>query len=82
MRDPSSACTAVFNLGQGQKFLRMYNPYNDQTTHRSRALCIGTPTKGVNMVPLIAVSLGVIGGLALETKARRYAWSSLAKVAK
>ena len=30
---------------------KKYNPYNDQTTHRSRALCIGTPTKGVNMVP-------------------------------
>ena len=61
--------------------LRVHKPYNDQTTQRSRPFCMGTPTKGVNMVPLTAVSLRVTGGLALETKVSRYAWSSFANIA-
>ena len=49
--------------------------------HRSRAVRIGTPTKGVNIVPLMAASLGLIGDLARETSARRHAWRLFASAA-
>ena len=65
--------------GLGQKCLHVYSPYKDQTIHRSRAVCIAIPTKGVNIVPLMAVSLGLTGGLALDTKARRPAWRFFAR---
>ena len=58
----------------------MYSPRKDQTIQRSRAVCIAIPTKGVNIVPLMAVSLGLTGGLALDTKARRPAWRFFARV--
>ena len=40
-----------------------------------------TPTKGVNTIPLMAASLGLIGALARETSARRHAWRLFASAA-
>ena len=59
----------------------MNNPYTDQATQRSNALCMETPTKGENMVPLPTESLGVLGGRAVETKVCLYSRSSRARMA-
>ena len=77
---PPGPSSAGLVTGLGQKCLHMYSPYKDQTIHRSRAVCIAIPTKGVNIVPLMTVSLGLTGGLALDTKARRPAWRFFARV--
>ena len=63
----SFGCAALL-ASQGQKFFHMYKPHSDHTTHRSRAVCIGTPTNGVNIVPPMAASVGVPGGRAREGK--------------
>ena len=76
----SFGCAALL-ARQGQKFLHLYRPKSDHTIHRSRAVCIGTPTNGANIVPLMAASVGVSGGRARETRARRQLWRFLASAA-
>ena len=76
---PPGPSSSGLVTGLGQKCLHMYSPYKDQTMHRPRAVCIAIPTNGVNIVPLMAVSLGLTGGLALETKARRHSWRLFAR---